>query len=121
MRRFIFALLIIGLTTDCKTVDVTMDHKSDMGDWRDEIIYQIVVDRFEDGDWNKEADSGRGGKQAGGEAKKLSALLLGAADGKRAFIERLTETGMKVGLEGRFRLTPSVDDMPAALMAVSVW
>ena len=52
--------------------------------------------------------------------RQFHCVLLGAADGKRAFIERLTETGMKLGLEGRFRLTPSVDDMPAALMAADI-
>ena len=52
--------------------------------------------------------------------RQFHCVLLGAADGKRTFIERLTETGMKLGLEGRFRLTPSVDDMPAALMAADI-
>ena len=52
--------------------------------------------------------------------RQFHCVLLGAAEGKRAFIERLTETGMKLGLEGRFRLTPSVDDMPAALMAADI-
>lgn len=47
-------------------------------------------------------------------------VLLGAADGKRAFVDKLTETGMQLGLEGRFRLTPAVDDMPAALMAADI-
>ena len=44
-------------------------------------------------------------------------VLLGAADGKQAFMDRLTQTGMRLGLEGRFRLAHGVDDMPAALMA----
>ena len=52
--------------------------------------------------------------------RQFHCVLLGAADGKRAFIERLTATGMTLGLEGRFRLTPSVDDMPAALMAADI-
>ena len=52
--------------------------------------------------------------------RQFHCVLLGAADGKRAFIESLTETGMNLGLEGRFRLTPSVDDMPAALMAADI-
>ena len=47
-------------------------------------------------------------------------VLLGAADGKRAFVDKLTETGMQLGLAGRFRLTPAVDDMPAALMAADI-
>lgn len=52
--------------------------------------------------------------------QRFHCVLLGAADGKRAFVDHLTETGMKLGLEGRFRLTPAVDDMPAALMAADI-
>jgi glycosyltransferase involved in cell wall biosynthesis len=52
--------------------------------------------------------------------RKFNCVLVGAADGKRAFVDRLTELGMKLGLEGRFRLTHSVDDMPAALMAADI-
>lgn len=51
---------------------------------------------------------------------KFNCILLGAADGKRAFVDRLTQHGMKLGLEGRFRLTHGVDDMPAALMAADI-
>ena len=29
-----------------------MDHRTHVSDWRDEIIYQVVIDRFEDGDLN---------------------------------------------------------------------
>ena len=47
-------------------------------------------------------------------------VLLGAADGKQAFMDRLTQTGMRLGLEGRFRLAHGVDDMPAALMAADI-
>ena len=52
--------------------------------------------------------------------RKFNCILLGAADGKRAFVDRLTQHGMKLGLEGRFRLTHGVDDMPAALMAADI-
>ena len=52
--------------------------------------------------------------------RQFQCVLLGAADGKRAFTEYLTGLGIKLGLEGRFRLTPSVDDMPAALMAADI-
>ena len=52
--------------------------------------------------------------------RQFQCVLLGAADGKRAFTEHLTSLGIKLGLEGRFRLTPSVDDMPAALMAADI-
>lgn len=52
--------------------------------------------------------------------RPFNCVLLGAADGKPAFIDRLTQTGIKLGLEGRFRLTHGVDDMPAALMAADV-
>lgn len=36
--------------TQCVDADPEMTHESLVIDWRDEIIYQIVVDRFEDGD-----------------------------------------------------------------------
>lgn len=52
--------------------------------------------------------------------RPFNCVLLGAADGKPAFVDRLTQTGMKLGLEGRFRLTHGVDDMPAALMAADI-
>lgn len=52
--------------------------------------------------------------------RQFHCVLLGAADGRRSFTERLTDIGIKLGLEGRFRLTPSVDDMPAALMAADI-
>ena len=47
-------------------------------------------------------------------------LMIGAGDGKPAFVKRLTRFGEALGLEGRFRLTPIVDDMPAALMVADV-
>ena len=50
----------------------------------------------------------------------FNCVLLGAADGRRPFVENLTEIGVRLGLEGRFRLTPSIDDMPAALMAADI-
>ena len=52
--------------------------------------------------------------------RPFNCVLLGAADGKQAFIDRLTQTGIRLGLEGRFRLTHGVDDMPAALMAADI-
>ena len=52
--------------------------------------------------------------------RPFNCILLGAADGKQAFIDRLTQTGIRLGLEGRFRLTHGVDDMPAALMAADI-
>ena len=52
--------------------------------------------------------------------RRFNCVLLGAADGKTAFVDRLTQLGMKLGLEGRFRLTAGVDDMPAALMAADI-
>ncbi|MEE2787550.1 MAG: alpha-amylase family glycosyl hydrolase [Myxococcota bacterium] len=52
MRQFILACLALIVTTDCTDVDLSMAHQSYVRDWRDEVIYQIVVDRFEDGDWN---------------------------------------------------------------------
>ena len=47
-------------------------------------------------------------------------LMIGAGDGKPAFVKRLARFGDKLGLEGRFRLAPIVDDMPAALMVADV-
>jgi alpha-amylase len=41
-----------ALLGSCVTVDTEMDHRTQVVDWRDEVIYQIVVDRFEDGDPN---------------------------------------------------------------------
>jgi glycosyltransferase involved in cell wall biosynthesis len=52
--------------------------------------------------------------------RKFNCVLVGAADGKSAFVDRLTTLGMKLGLVGRFRLTHGVDDMPAALMAADI-
>ena len=47
-------------------------------------------------------------------------LMIGASDGRPAFVKGLARFGDKLGLEGRFRLTPIVDDMPAALMVADV-
>jgi glycosyltransferase involved in cell wall biosynthesis len=47
-------------------------------------------------------------------------LMIGAGDGKPAFVSELVRFGQQLGLEGRFRLTPLVDDMPAALMVADV-
>ncbi|ADE39479.1 glycosyltransferase family 4 protein [Candidatus Puniceispirillum marinum] len=47
-------------------------------------------------------------------------LFVGAADGKQAFIDRISRHGTDLGLEGRFRLSHAVDDMPAALMVADV-
>ena len=47
-------------------------------------------------------------------------LMIGAGDGKQAFVNELTRFGKELGLEGRFRLLPIVDDMPAAMMVADV-
>ena len=47
-------------------------------------------------------------------------LMIGAGDGKPSFVKRLARFGDELGLEGRFRLTPIVNDMPAALMVADV-
>ena len=47
-------------------------------------------------------------------------LFVGASDGKGWFLKRITDYAHARGLEGRFRLTPVVDDMPAALMVADV-
>ncbi len=47
-------------------------------------------------------------------------LFVGASDGKAGFVKNLTGYAKARGLEGRFRLTPVVDDMPAALMVADV-
>ena len=45
-----FLVGIYMLLPSCVTVETAMPHETLVEDWRDEIIYQIVVDRFEDGD-----------------------------------------------------------------------
>ena len=52
--------------------------------------------------------------------RNFMCLLVGAGDGKPAFVGELTEYGKGLGLEGVFRLTPLVSDMPAALMFADV-
>jgi glycosyltransferase involved in cell wall biosynthesis len=47
-------------------------------------------------------------------------LFVGAADGKQSFIDKITKHAVDLGLEGRFRLSHTVDDMPAALMVADV-
>ncbi len=47
-------------------------------------------------------------------------LFVGASDGKAGFVKDITDYANARGLEGRFRLTPVVDDMPAALMVADV-
>ncbi len=47
-------------------------------------------------------------------------VFVGAADGRRSFIESITKKGVELGLEGRFRLVSAVEDMPAALMVADV-
>ena len=47
-------------------------------------------------------------------------VLVGAADGRQNFIDRITKRGLELGLEGRFRLVKTVEDMPAALMLADV-
>ena len=47
-------------------------------------------------------------------------LFVGASDGKPGFVRDITEYALARRLEGRFRLTPVVDDMPAALMVADV-
>ncbi len=46
------SLLLILSLTGCITVDPEMAISSNVLDWRDEVIYQIMIDRFEDGDTN---------------------------------------------------------------------
>ena len=52
--------------------------------------------------------------------KKFICLMVGAADGTKSFVASLTDQGQRLGLEGRFRLTQSSTDMPAALMVSDV-
>lgn len=47
-------------------------------------------------------------------------VLVGALSGKAAFQQRLTTSITKLGLEGRVRLAPESQDMPAALMLADV-
>jgi alpha-amylase len=46
------ALAFATALTGCVTVEATPPTTANVKDWRDEVIYQIVVDRFEDGDPN---------------------------------------------------------------------
>ena len=44
-------LILVALAlSSCVNVDLKMDHQTRVEDWRDEIIYQVVIDRFDDGD-----------------------------------------------------------------------
>ena len=55
LRHALAALLSAALLLTaggCVTVDTDLAHATQVADWRDEVIYQIVVDRFEDGDPN---------------------------------------------------------------------
>lgn len=52
MMKWLPRLLAAALLGGCVTVDPDMDHATLVQDWRDEVIYQILVDRFEDGDPN---------------------------------------------------------------------
>src|SRR6056297_3198576 len=47
-------LLVTGLLASCFNVPHTSapEMTTEVDDWRDEVIYQILVDRFEDGDPN---------------------------------------------------------------------
>ena len=47
-------------------------------------------------------------------------IFVGACDGKARFVKDITDHARALGLEGRFRLTPLIDDMPAALMVADV-
>jgi len=47
-------------------------------------------------------------------------VLLGAADGGQKFVDQITAKGVALSLEGRFRILPGTDDMPAALMGADV-
>ena len=47
-------------------------------------------------------------------------VFLGAAEGRASFTDRIVQKGVELGLEGRFRLTEAVEDMPAAMMVADV-
>ncbi|MCA9540571.1 MAG: hypothetical protein KC620_16840, partial [Myxococcales bacterium] len=48
--KFPAALILAAGLGSCVTVDTEMPHETLVTDWRDEIIYQVMIDRFEDGD-----------------------------------------------------------------------
>ncbi len=57
MNRFVFFLAILLLSLPLQQcieaeVDLNYNRQSFVKDWRDEVIYQIMVDRFADGDIN---------------------------------------------------------------------
>jgi alpha-amylase len=45
-----FYLCLLLVLCGCVTVDSKTPHTNLVDDWRDEVIYQIMIDRFEDGD-----------------------------------------------------------------------
>ncbi len=45
-------ILCLALLAGCVTVDPTVKHETLVEDWRDEVIYQVMIDRFADGDSN---------------------------------------------------------------------
>ena len=52
MHRFV--KFVVLASTLCACTDIPPEHKltSNVKDWRDEVIYQLIVDRFADGDLN---------------------------------------------------------------------
>ena len=53
--RILVACLSLTLLLQCSPpsqVDMTFNRQTFVKDWRDEVIYQIMVDRFYDGDPN---------------------------------------------------------------------
>lgn len=56
LKPSLWIVLLIALTLSSCTappgVDMSFNHQTFVSDWRDEVIYQVVVDRFSDGDPN---------------------------------------------------------------------
>ncbi|MBM4291797.1 MAG: alpha-amylase [Deltaproteobacteria bacterium] len=83
-------LLTAALLTRCapEPVDMTFNHGTFVEDWRDEVIYQVVVDRFADGDPNNNmnVDLRREASYHGGDWRGLL--------GKLDYLERLGVTAL---------------------------
>jgi alpha-amylase len=59
-RLLLATCLLMGLAAACAGDETSTLLTTQVGDWRDEVIYQIVVDRFDNGDPQNDAFDGVG-------------------------------------------------------------
>jgi glycosidase len=66
-------LLLFSLALGCAPPPPALDHTTNVVDWRDEVIYQVIVDRFANGDPNNDwnVDEGDLGRYQGGDWQGL--------------------------------------------------